>query len=354
MNLRKLTLSLLLGFVILAGCNDDDDGFDAIPDRPRGEVYEEDIAEIEEFLRTHTYNYEDFDFENLYTNPSNDTFEVVFDTIIEGVNDDKDPLMDRPELLYKIVEDRGVDYKLYYLNVRQGDGNVVHFCDQAFVTYEGGLTTGYVFDSAVSPSGFNLITVGSEAGVVTGFQQGLIEFKTSTNYTDNGNGTISYHNHGIGVVFIPSGLGYFSQPLVGVASYSPLIFKFNVFERVIRDHDNDNIPSYLEDLNGDSDVFDDDTDGDFGPDFIDNDDDGDGYFTADEIELASYTEDETMTPFMSKEDAQNYFDTNALPNEIFKSIDDNNDGTFTLNTVIITDSDGDGTPDYLDKNTIPE
>jgi hypothetical protein len=61
-----------------------------------------------------------------------------------------------------------------------------------------------------------------------------------------------------------------------------------------------------------------------------------------------------MTPFTSKEEAQSYFDNNALPNEIFDSIVDNNDGTFTLNTVIITDSNNDGTPDYLDKNTIPE
>lgn len=354
MKLRKLVLSLLLSFVGFTGCNNDDDGVTTVPDRDRGVVYEEDLAEIEEFLRTHTYNYEDFDFANAYTNPSNDTFEIVFEEIIAGVNDDKDPLMDRPELLYKIVEDRNIDYKLYYLNVRQGMGNIVHFCDQAFVTYEGSLTYGYVFDSAVSPSGFNLISTGTEAGVVKGFQQGLIEFKTSTGYVDNGNGTVSYQNHGIGAVFIPSGLGYFSQPLVGVDSYSPLIFKFNLFERVIRDHDNDNIPSYLEDLNENGDVYDDDTDGDLGPDFIDNDDDGDGYFTRDEIELVAYTEDETMTPFTSKEEAQSYFDNNALPNEIFDSIVDNNDGTFTLNTVIITDSNNDGTPDYLDKNTIPE
>ena len=354
MKLRELTLLLLLGFVILSGCNNDDDTPDPVPPRDKGEVYEEDLAEIEEFLRTHTYNYEDFDFENLYTNLANDSFEIVFEEIVEDVNDDKDPIIDRPELLFKIVEDSGIDYKLYYLNLRQGNGNIIHFCDEAFVNYEGSLTTSTVFDSAINPVAFNLITVGNDLGVVKGFQQGIIEFRTSDNYNENGDGTTSYYGHGIGAVFIPSGLGYFNVPLREVPSYTPLIFKFNLFEREIKDHDNDNIPSFKEDLNDNGSVYDDDTDGDLVPDFVDNDDDGDGYFTADEIELVSYTEDETMTPFMSKEDAQNYFDANALQNEIYKSIDDNNDGTFTLNTVIITDSDGDGTPDYLDRNTIPQ
>ena len=182
--------------------------------------------------------------------------------------------MNSPQLEFKFVENSGIDYKLYYLNVREGLGNEIHFCDEAFVTYEGSLTTGYVFDSAVNPAGFNLITVGSSAGVVTGFQQGIIEFNTSTGFTDNGDGTTTFHNHGIGAVFIPSGLGYFQQPLVGVPSYSPLIFTFSLYQRTLLDHDGDNVYSYLEDVNNNGNLYDDDTDGDFGPNFIDNEDDG--------------------------------------------------------------------------------
>ena len=348
MNLRNLTLLLLVFFVFFT-CGNDDDSTNTIPDRDRGVVYEEDLAEIEEFLSTHFYNYEDFNFMDPYS-LVNDSFQIEFTALDEDPS--KTPLIDMVD--FKIVTDRNIDYKLYFLNVREGIGNKVNFCDQAFVTYEGSLTTGYVFDSAVTPSGFNLVTAGAEIGVVKGFQQGIIEFKTSSGFTDNGNGTVSYQNHGIGAVFIPSGLGYFSQPLVGVDSYSPLIFKFSLYERVIKDHDNDHIPSFMEDLNENEDPYDDDTDNDFGANFIDNDDDGDGYFTREEIELLSYNEDETMTPFMSEEEAQDYFDNNALENEIFGSIDDNNDGTFTLNTVLITDSNNDGTPDYLDKNTTPE
>ena len=63
-----------------------------------------------------------------------------------------------------------------------------------------------------------------------------------------------------------------------------------------------------------------------------------------------YNEDENMEIFTSNADAQMYFDTQASPEEVLYNIVDNNDGSFTLNTVIYTDSNNDGTPDYLDAN----
>ena len=47
MKLRELTVLLLLGFVILTGCNNDDDGTATVSLRDRSVVYEEDLAEIE-------------------------------------------------------------------------------------------------------------------------------------------------------------------------------------------------------------------------------------------------------------------------------------------------------------------
>ena len=56
------------------------------------------------------------------------------------------------------------------------------------------------------------------------------------------------------------------------------------------DHDNDGIPSYLEDYNGNGYLYDDNTDSDreeelsaTRADFIDSDDDGDGISTRDEL-----------------------------------------------------------------------
>lgn len=341
MNLRKISILSLGFFVLFISCNNEDDSVTSIPLRDPTEVYVENLAEIEEFLETHFYNYEDFDFADPYS-VVNDNFKIVFDTIA-GANSDKISLMDSPQLEFKMVENSGVDYKLYYLNVRKGLGNVTHFCDEAFVTYEGSLTSGYVFDSAVNPAGFNLITVGSSAGVVTGFQQGIIEFNTSTGYTSNGDGTDTYHNHGIGAVFIPSGLGYYQQPLVGVPSYSPLIFTFSLYQRTLLDHDGDNVYSYLEDVNNNGNLYDDDTDGDFGPNFIDNEDDGDGYFTDDELGYNTYIVDtnvgETEPVLASNEYEMNRTEEN---------------GIIVIETFVMVDRNDVGIPDFLNINVIPE
>lgn len=340
MKLRKITVVLFAMLFVLSSCKKDDDGgFQAVPDRPRGEVYEEDIAEIEEFLQTHFYNYEDFDFTNPYS-PANDSFQIVFDTIA-GDNSDKTPLIDMVD--FKIFPDSGVDYKLYFLRVREGIGNVIHASDQASLSYEGTTTTGFIFDSTINPVQLNLLTVGSQLGVVPGFQQGIIEFKTSTGYTENGDGTVTFNNHGIGTIFVPSGLGYFSQPVVGVDSYTPLIFKVNLFERTLLDHDLDKIKSYMEDLDGDGEVYNDDTDGDFLPNFIDNDDDNDGYLSRDELDYNEYIVDTNMgetEPVLAVNEFE--YDRNDVS------------GVITIKTFVITDSNNDGTPDYLDINTIPE
>lgn len=338
MKLRKIYF--LASFVALftLACGNDDDGTSSTPPRDRAEVYAEDIVEIEEFLSTHFYNYEDFDFDNPYSNPDNDTFQIVFDTIA-GDNSDKTSLMDSPELTFKMVtDDEGVEYKLYYLQVRKGAGKTIHFTDRVHITYEGSLTTGSVFDSAITPTQLSLITVGTDYGIVEGLAKTITEFKTSTGYVDNGDGTTSYVGHGIGAVFIPSGLGYFSLALSGVPSYSPLIFKIGVMERVVLDHDGDGIPSYMEDLDEDGDAYNDDTDDDFGANFLDTDDDGDGVLTEDEIE--------TPEPYVINSGdpdpvfAENEYEVRRVEEGM----------TITIHTIILTDSNSDGIPDYLDEN----
>ena len=72
------------------------------------------------------------------------------------------------------------------------------------------------------------------------------------------------------------------------------------------DHDNDGVPSILEDLNGDRYLINDDTDSDTLPNYRDSDDDGDGTLTKDEL-------------------------------------DTDNDGVYD-------DTDMDGVPDYLDSD----
>ena len=118
-------------------------------------------------------------------------------------------------------------------------------------------------------------------------------------------------------MFLPSGLGYYSSAAGTVPVYSNLIFKFKVFQSEENDHDFDNIPSHLEDINGNNDLTDDNSDDDSYADFVDSDDDNDGTLTI----------DEDLEPDSDLE------------------VDRDGDGDPTND-----DTDGDGIPNYLDSD----
>ncbi|WP_232454954.1 MULTISPECIES: FKBP-type peptidyl-prolyl cis-trans isomerase [unclassified Gilvibacter] len=300
--MKKKIFNTLLATLLLAAmfsCRNDDNGIETIPPRDRGEEAVNAEAELVAFLQTHFYNYEEFQ-----TPPVGFDFEVVIDTIA-GENADKTPLIDQVET--KVVTDReeeDVTYNLYILKALAGEGNQPTFVDSTLVTYRGTLLNGTQFDGSPNPVWFDL------TGVIDGFQEGLTEFKGATSQTVNPDGTVSFEGFGSGALFIPSGIAYFNQPpSTQIPLYAQLIFTFNVLDAVVADHDQDGIISLNEDLNNNGNELDDDTDSDGVPDFADFDDDNDGIPTRDEIE-----------------------------------IDD--EGVVTL-----TDSNGDGIPDYRDPDT---
>ena len=145
------------------------------------------------------------------------------------------------------------------------------------------------FEDAVLPGDFfSLFT--TQTIPLQGWSEVFPEFKTGS-YVSNPNGTVSYTDFGAGVMFLPSGLAYYSSGSYAIPAYSPLVFSFKLYEIQRADQDNDGIPSYLEDLNGDGFMRilatgvenPDDTDKDGIPDFYDVDDDGDNYTTKLEI-----------------------------------------------------------------------
>jgi len=312
MRLNKLMLAGLTAFLAFACENDDDGGGrnTQIEARDRTEVALEDDQVLVEYLSTHFYNYEDFE------NPIDGfDYQIVFDTIA-GANASKQPIIESNKLITKTINHEGIDQKLYVLQVREGVGEKPRFADSTFVSYEGQLTSGTVFDSNLNnPVWFNLSPyfgiannqLVPQGGVIKGFQAGLTEFGGASSFTVNEDNSIAWSNdYGVGAIFVPSGLGYFNNSPSSIPLYAPLIFQFNMYVVNEADHDNDGIPSYLEDLDGDMDATNDDTDEDGLPNLSDLDDDGDGTPTRDEIEIAE-------------------------------------DGT-----LIFTDSNSDGTPDYLD------
>jgi len=317
MKLRNYIIAFLVLGLAINSCKKDDESDDTmlIESRDRGEQYIADLDSIEEYLSTHFYNYEEFE-----ANPNTMDFEIKF-TPLE-VDPDKTPIIDRPELTYKMVSDNisDVEYKLYILKIREGGGEQPKFADSTFVTYNGAYLDNESFDDAPNPIWFQLLSV------VGGFREGLLEFKEATSNTLNPDGTTTFTDYGIGAVFMPSGLGYFDSPPSGITFYSPLVFKFNLFGANETDHDGDHVPSYLEDINGDG-VFtlaDDDSDGDLFVDYFDSDDDGDG----------TPTKDEDLEP-----DPDPNVDSNGdgIPDNDIGDGDPTND-----------DTDGDGIPNYLD------
>lgn len=301
---------LLIGLSILIGCKNDDDVVNPnfIPARDRAEEAPLSTLIIEDYLETHFYNYEEF------ANPPADfDFRIKFDTIA-GKNSDKIPLMQ--QVKSKTVKDRlveGLEYTLYYLDVLQGGGEKPTFGDFATLSYQGIYINeenaeqpySKLFDASFVPVKFDLTMV------VNGFQDALIEFNTASALITNPDGTVSFEEFSVGAVFMQSGLGYYVNPppTSEIPVYSQLIFTFQLYESETGDQDNDGIPTFMEDVNGNGLEEDDDTDGDVAPNFDDADDDGDGRPTRDEIII-------------------------------------NSDGTITF-----PDTDGDGLVDHLDPDS---
>jgi len=266
-----VTLSVML---VTTSCKKDDND-PPPPPRDRGEEAQRSQEDIENFLSTHFYNYEDFQ-----NPPSNFDYKIVIDTI-SGANSGKTPLIE--QVSHKTVTDRfepNVTYKMYFLDAIQGEGDPLSFADYAVLSYHGLLLNRNTFDMSNIPVQFDM------AGVVPGFQEGLVEFNGASSFVKNEDGTITFQDFGVGAVFIPTGMGYFNNPPVGsgIGMYRDLVFTFRLYAVITDiDHDNDGIPSKLEDLNENGILMDDDTDGDGIANFLDNDDDGDGVLTRDEI-----------------------------------------------------------------------
>ncbi|WP_085765375.1 FKBP-type peptidyl-prolyl cis-trans isomerase [Nonlabens spongiae] len=303
----KYLLYTILAGLLLSSCESDDDS-NTIPVRDRQEVFDENIIDLETYLSTHFYNYEDFD----PANPSD--FEIVIDTLA-GANADKIALIDRPELERLSITRDEVDYEYFVLKVREGEGALrPTYADSTLISYRGFNLQNEVFDEAQNPLWLDL------PNTIAGFSLGLTEFKESTDRVQNPDGTFTFENSGMGVIFMPSGLAYFNNPPNNtIGQYNPIAFSIKLRTVEITDHDGDGILSIYEDLNNDRNLRSgdaDDTDGDGISNFLDADDDGDGISTREEI---------------SDEDG-NLLILNGDPSTA-------------------PDSDNDGIPDYLDNRT---
>jgi hypothetical protein len=296
MNKFKFYFILLITTITLFSCSKNDDDEAAEPIRDFQTQYDVEIKDIEDYLRENTISWK---------NAPGQTSDQ--DVVISKITDaaTQPSIMSYksnattgstvfPQLWSKEVKLHDITYKLYYLILRKGVGKSPCNVDGVFASYKGtylsrssatatpALTfTSTTFEEVVHPREFSNLY-----SLITGWGEAFPQFKTGTS-TINSNGTVTYNDFGAGVMFLPSGLGYYSSGSSSIPAYSPLVFSFKLYEIQRNDQDNDGIPSHLEDLNNDGYVQVlatgvtniDDTDGDFIPDFLDIDDDGDKYTT---------------------------------------------------------------------------
>ena len=315
----KFKLYILLITILLLGFScgdDDDDGIIEVPEADRTEQQVIDNDSLVSYLQSHYVN------ASLLSN--NPTISFTEININQLPDDGELPNPNQNSLLIDIVETLtttyfDVEYEYYILKINQGGSeNSPNFSDKVRVSYEGTLMDDTVFDSSSTPVDFDLTST------IAGWGRVLPEFNLAEDFIINSDGTVTYNNPGIGIMFLPSGLGYYSAAAGSVPVYSNLIFKFKVFQSELNDHDFDNVPSHLEDINGDYDLTNDNSDDDTFADFVDSDDDNDGTLTIDE----DLEPDSDLTVDR---------DGDGDPTNDIGDGDPTND-----------DSDGDGIPNYLD------
>jgi FKBP-type peptidyl-prolyl cis-trans isomerase FkpA len=302
MNKFKYYFILLLAGIAIVSCNkSDDDDVVTVPLRDYKEQYKADNDSIVKYLKTN------------YIKEVTPNFDIVIEKIPAGgtevsIWDQKVyPLQTRE------VYSNDVTYEVYFLTLRQGTGSAPTNTDRIVASYSGNFLNGKVFDSSYgNAETFNLFAYSPEGSVIEGWSEIFPQFKTGTSAPPGNDGVITYDNYGAGVMFLPSGLGYYAGTVGSDGpAYSCLVFSFKLFDLQRMDNEysisnstggvviiGDGVPDYLEDVNGDGYLYDfrnttkypnppakliDDTDKDGIADFVDFDDDGDGFSTRFEL-----------------------------------------------------------------------
>lgn len=261
----KLFLILTIG-ISFASCTKTD-APDITPPRDYGVQYLADLDSLDKYIDTH-YITVDADYNVTIT-------KIPVGGTQQNIRQQYAPLP------FKMVNKNDVDYKVYYIKLREGVNESPTAVDSVYVSYKGNLVNDTEFDYAPNPVWFQL------ESVVPGWAEIIPLFKTGNYDATQGPNPVAFTDFGAGVMFLPSGLGYFNAiPSATIPQYSPLIFSFKLNKQRYRDHDRDGIlskdeinPVATESQN----PKDYDSDGDTFANMFDLDDDGDHYLTKNEI-----------------------------------------------------------------------
>lgn len=286
MNKFKLYFILFCSVFILFSCNKADDVV-PVPIRAYDVQYADDIAIIEDYLNTHYIVVDG----NQDVTISKITETEIFPSMMSYLNSPT-----YPKLLTKEVVANDITYKIYYFKFAEdyASGIAPSKADSVLAAYNGtylryksetvdGATVTSLQANQFEYTPFPTLFLRLDFAV-RGWREILPLFKAGKKIEVEGEPT-SYTDFGAGVIFIPSGLGYFNQAQPGIPSYSPLVFSIKLYDVKFSDQDADGIISNDEDINGDGDFTNDDTDGDGVQNLYDIDDDGDSFLTKNEIKI---------------------------------------------------------------------
>lgn len=238
--------------------------------------YAYDIDVIEDYLKTHY-------IEQIVDHPGFQDDQDIKLTLIP-VGGSQQPIWESDLLQSVPVVKHGITYTVYYIKQRQGsdEAKKPSRVDQVLTAYDGSyLRLGQEptrFDFAQYPTTYFFLDK-----LIAGWAEVLPLFNAGVLAPEVAGEPAAYNNFGAGVMFLPSGLGYYNSPTATIPPYAQLMFTFKLFDVKLADQDGDGINSNDEDLNGDGIFTNDDTDGDGIPNYLDTDDDGDGHLTRNEI-----------------------------------------------------------------------
>lgn len=350
MSLIRIGFLILFLGVFITSCNNDDDNNSVTPPRDREEVQIEDDVSIIEYLKTHYYN--SSIFEDVNSDAS------LADLEIKKLENDEAEVPDGHTLLFEAIEApkttnfAGVDYKYYILKIKQGKGSdSPNFTDNIRVQYQGNLLNESVFDNTFlsTPVDIDLLSL-----LEGWWRLVLPEFNTAMGVELLDGGEINYQSPGMGMMFLPSGVGYFNQIIDGIPQYSPLIFKFELLQNFEIDHDNDGIPSYMEAVDAQGELVavskieklaTYDTDENGISNYLDADDDNDGVLTKDEI-VTTFIEKDTREEVLAVQLETNQVLTDKITEK--RDLTTGEINKYVGKVITFTDTDGDSIPDYID------
>jgi len=315
--MKKLNVFILLlvASLFLYSCSKDNNN-DTVPARDYSQQYQADLDTINKFIDTHHMDVDaDYNvtFSRIPTGGSQQTIRQQY--TLESVQ-------------VRNLDDDGEDfeYKVFYIKLNEGGGNYPTRVDSIYTAYTGDRiyykqeeilpatdpkTYNYYndniqFETSPFPVWFKLDEV------IQGWAEIFPHFRTGLYDTNEDPNPVNFSNYGAGVMFVPSGLAYYSNSSGNIPSYSNLIFSFKLYELRYRDHDRDGILSKDEvatltdkpettynDYYDYENFFKYDTDADDKPNMFDIDDDGDRIMT--KIEIIQSTDPitgaETLYPF---------------------------------------------------------